>query len=68
MAAEKREKLEAQIKAVDMSEDMQGEAIAVATEAMGKYHIEKVIEAGKIGFNRAFHSTNAMGLRRLQCL
>jgi dynein light chain LC8-type len=43
MAAEKREKLEAQIKAVDMSEDMQGEAIEVATEAMGKYHIEKEI-------------------------
>ncbi|EGD89530.2 hypothetical protein H112_03155 [Trichophyton rubrum D6] len=43
MATEKREKLEAQIKSVDMSEDMQQEAIEVATEAMEKYHIEKDI-------------------------
>ncbi|PGH03078.1 dynein light chain, cytoplasmic [Blastomyces parvus] len=42
MATEKREKLEAQIKSADMSEDMQQEAIEVATEAMDKYHIEKV--------------------------
>ncbi|EZF29922.1 Dynein light chain, cytoplasmic [Trichophyton interdigitale] len=44
MATEKREKLEAQIKSVDMSEDMQQEAIEVATEAMEKYHIEKASE------------------------
>ncbi|PGH14212.1 dynein light chain, cytoplasmic [Helicocarpus griseus UAMH5409] len=43
MASEKREKLEAQIKSADMSEDMQQEAIEVATEAMDKYHIEKDI-------------------------
>ncbi|OAX83363.1 dynein light chain, cytoplasmic [Emergomyces africanus] len=48
MATEKREKLEAQIKSADMpsgiqSEDMQQEAIEVATEAMDKYHIEKDI-------------------------
>ncbi|KAJ9260718.1 hypothetical protein DTO195F2_4331 [Paecilomyces variotii] len=43
MAAEKREKLEAQIKSVDMTEDMQQEAIEVATEAMDKFHIEKDI-------------------------
>ncbi|KAK2785661.1 Dynein light chain [Onygenales sp. PD_12] len=43
MASEKREKLEAQIKSADMSEDMQQEAIDVATEAMDKYHIEKDI-------------------------
>ncbi|EEQ29590.1 dynein light chain [Microsporum canis CBS 113480] len=41
MATEKREKLEAQIKSVDMNDDMQQEAIEVATEAMEKYHIEK---------------------------
>ncbi|KAK2801251.1 hypothetical protein FQN50_007811 [Emmonsiellopsis sp. PD_5] len=33
----------AQIKSADMSEDMQQEAIDVATEAMDKYHIEKDI-------------------------
>jgi len=38
-----REKLEAQIKSVDMTEDMQQEAIEVASEAMAKYHIEKDI-------------------------
>jgi len=43
MSAEKREKLEAQIKSVDMTEDMQQEAIEVATEAMDKFHIEKDI-------------------------
>ncbi|KAL1992615.1 hypothetical protein VTN49DRAFT_4647 [Thermomyces lanuginosus] len=45
MATEKREKLEAQIKSVDMTEDMQQEAIEVATEAMDKYHIEKACSA-----------------------
>ncbi|CRG90350.1 Dynein light chain, cytoplasmic [Talaromyces islandicus] len=43
MSIEKREKLEAQIKSVDMTEDMQQEAIEVATEAMDKFHIEKDI-------------------------
>ncbi|KAI5287631.1 Dynein light chain [Ascosphaera aggregata] len=41
MASEKKEKLEAQIKSADMSEDMQQEAIDVATEAMDKFPIEK---------------------------
>ncbi|KAK5121289.1 hypothetical protein LTR85_005455 [Meristemomyces frigidus] len=40
-ASEKPEKLEAQVKSVDMSEDMQQEAIEVAQEAMDKYSIEK---------------------------
>ncbi|KAJ9650023.1 Dynein light chain [Neophaeococcomyces mojaviensis] len=39
----KKEKLEPQIKSVDMSEDMQQEAIEVAQEAMEKYTIEKDI-------------------------
>ncbi|KXT16600.1 hypothetical protein AC579_6657 [Pseudocercospora musae] len=38
---DKHEKLEAQIKSVDMSEDMQQEAIEVAQEAMAKFTIEK---------------------------
>ncbi|KAK6949163.1 hypothetical protein Daesc_009237 [Daldinia eschscholtzii] len=38
-----RDKLEAQIKSADMTEDMQQEAIDVAQEAMGKYTIEKDI-------------------------
>ncbi|SPO02346.1 probable dynein light chain type 1 [Cephalotrichum gorgonifer] len=38
-----REKLEAQIKSADMSEDMQQEAIEVAQEAMSKFTIEKDI-------------------------
>jgi dynein light chain LC8-type len=44
--AEKKsdEKLEAQVKAVDMSEDMQQEAIEVAQDAMTQYNIEKVRE------------------------
>ncbi|RHZ51535.1 dynein light chain DYN2 [Aspergillus thermomutatus] len=41
MATEKKEKLEPQIKSVDMTEEMQQEAVEVATEAMEKYHIEK---------------------------
>ncbi|KAK3642657.1 Dynein light chain [Elasticomyces elasticus] len=41
-ATEKPEKLEVQIKSVDMSEDMQQEAIEIAQEAMDKYNIEKV--------------------------
>ncbi|KAK5110962.1 hypothetical protein LTR62_005500 [Meristemomyces frigidus] len=36
------EKLAVQIKSVDMSEEMQGEAIEVAQEAMEKFTIEKV--------------------------
>lgn len=40
---EKKEKLEPQIKSVDMSEDMQSEAIEVSQEAMEKYNIEKVV-------------------------
>ncbi|OCK95302.1 8 kDa cytoplasmic dynein light chain [Cenococcum geophilum 1.58] len=43
MPGEKPEKLEAQIKSADMSEEMQQEAIEVATEAMSKYNIEKDI-------------------------
>ncbi|KAI9850551.1 MAG: Dynein light chain [Thelocarpon superellum] len=43
MSNEKREKLEAQIKSADMSEDMQQEAVEVATDAMVKFHIEKDI-------------------------
>ncbi|KAK5130196.1 hypothetical protein LTR08_002405 [Meristemomyces frigidus] len=41
--ADKQEKLEAQIKSVDMSDDMQQEAIEVAQEAMDKHTIEKEI-------------------------
>ncbi|KAF2435601.1 dynein light chain type 1 [Tothia fuscella] len=36
-------KLEAQVKAADMSDDMQGEAIEVAQDAMTKFNIEKDI-------------------------
>ncbi|TLD38568.1 Nonribosomal peptide synthetase 8 [Venturia nashicola] len=44
MALEKsEEKLEAQVKAADMSEDMQHEAIEVAQDAMQKFNIEKEI-------------------------
>ncbi|KAJ5758145.1 uncharacterized protein N7511_006839 [Penicillium nucicola] len=43
MEGEKNEKMEAQIKSVDMTEDMQQEAIALAIEAMEKYHVEKDI-------------------------
>ncbi|MCJ1398375.1 Dynein light chain [Xylographa trunciseda] len=44
MATEKeKKKLDAQIKSADMSEDMQQEAIEVATEAMDKFSIEKDI-------------------------
>ncbi|KAI9727395.1 MAG: Dynein light chain [Cirrosporium novae-zelandiae] len=39
---EKKPKLDAQIKSVDMSEDMQAEAVEVAQEAMAKFNIEKV--------------------------
>ncbi|CAI6080982.1 unnamed protein product [Clonostachys chloroleuca] len=38
-----REKLEAQIKSADMTEDMQQETIEVAQEAMTKFTIEKDI-------------------------
>ncbi|KAJ5697297.1 hypothetical protein N7540_001542 [Penicillium herquei] len=43
MAAEKPEKMEAQIKSVDMTDEEQQEAIALAIEAMDKYRIEKDI-------------------------
>jgi len=44
MAIEKTDdKLEAQVKAADMSEDMQQEAIEVAQDAMREYNIEKDI-------------------------
>ncbi|KAI9883119.1 MAG: hypothetical protein M1823_005123 [Watsoniomyces obsoletus] len=43
MATEKKEKLEAQIKSADMSEDMQQDAVEVATEAMTNFNIEKDI-------------------------
>ncbi|OAA55014.1 Dynein light chain, type 1/2 [Niveomyces insectorum RCEF 264] len=36
-----REKLEAQVKSADMTEEMQAEAIEVAQEAMGKFTVEK---------------------------
>ncbi|RDW73156.1 hypothetical protein BP6252_07063 [Coleophoma cylindrospora] len=38
-----KEKLEAQIKSADMTEDMQQEAIDVASEGMSKFSIEKDI-------------------------
>ncbi|KAJ5893376.1 dynein light chain type 1 [Penicillium taxi] len=40
---ETKEKLEPQIKSVDMTEDMQQEAINLAIEAIGKHHVEKDI-------------------------
>ncbi|KAG4439400.1 hypothetical protein IFR05_005093 [Cadophora sp. M221] len=40
---EKKEKLEAQIKSADMTDDMQQEAIDVAQEAMNKFTVEKDI-------------------------
>ncbi|KAG6999449.1 dynein light chain [Physcia stellaris] len=43
MATDKKGKLEAQVKSADMSEEMQQQAIDVATEAMDKYSIEKDI-------------------------
>ncbi|KAJ6101996.1 Dynein light chain cytoplasmic [Penicillium sp. IBT 16267x] len=43
MTTEKKVKMEAQVKSVDMTEDMQREAIDLAIEAMEKYHIEKDI-------------------------
>ncbi|KAF2170125.1 hypothetical protein M409DRAFT_64481 [Zasmidium cellare ATCC 36951] len=39
----KAEKLEAQIKSVDMSEDMQQEAVEVARESMEQFTVEKEI-------------------------
>ncbi|KAI1334378.1 hypothetical protein F5Y15DRAFT_401681 [Xylariaceae sp. FL0016] len=38
-----RDKLDAQIKSADMTDDMQQEALDVAQEAMGKFTIEKDI-------------------------
>ncbi|KAI9659962.1 MAG: Dynein light chain [Bathelium mastoideum] len=43
MEAEKQEQLEPQIKSVDMSDEMQAEAIDLAQEAMNKFSIEKDI-------------------------
>jgi len=43
MSEHKEDKQEAQIKSVDMTEEMQTEAIEVATEGMTKYNIEKDI-------------------------
>ncbi|KAI9682243.1 MAG: Dynein light chain [Caeruleum heppii] len=43
MPDERADKLEFQIKSSDMTEDMQTEAVDVATEAMTKFHIEKDI-------------------------
>ncbi|THW96009.1 hypothetical protein D6D17_07524 [Aureobasidium pullulans] len=40
---EQTERLEAQVKSADMTEDMQQEAIEVAQEAMEKFNIEKDI-------------------------
>ncbi|KAI9752512.1 MAG: Dynein light chain [Lichina confinis] len=41
-----KEKLEAQIKSSDMSEELQQEAVEAATEAMTTYNIEKVSQVG----------------------
>ncbi|KAJ5876773.1 hypothetical protein N7455_000238 [Penicillium solitum] len=41
--SEKKEPMEAQIKSVDMTEDMQQEAIALAIEATEKFRVEKDI-------------------------
>ncbi|KAL8944113.1 MAG: hypothetical protein Q9211_000704 [Gyalolechia sp. 1 TL-2023] len=41
--AEKKDKLDAQVKSVDMTEEMQQQAIEVASDAMEKYTIEKDI-------------------------
>ncbi|PCH03842.1 Dynein light chain, type 1/2 [Penicillium occitanis (nom. inval.)] len=43
MATEKQDKLAVHVRSVDMTEDMQQEAIEVATEAMEKFHMEKDI-------------------------
>ncbi|KAI9805826.1 MAG: hypothetical protein M1825_000440 [Sarcosagium campestre] len=43
MSNEKKEKLEAQIKSADMSDEMQQEVIELATEAMSQFGIEKVL-------------------------
>ncbi|SLM34884.1 P-loop containing nucleoside triphosphate hydrolase [Lasallia pustulata] len=43
MPSEKKDKLDAQIKSADMSEDMQQEAVEVATEAMTRFTVEKDI-------------------------
>ncbi|RAO74126.1 uncharacterized protein BHQ10_010138 [Talaromyces amestolkiae] len=43
MATEKPDKLAVHVRSVDMTEDMQQEAIEVATEAMEKFHMEKDI-------------------------
>lgn len=43
MSVEKKDKMEAQIKSADMTEEMQHEAVEVATEGMSKFNIEKDI-------------------------
>ncbi|KAJ3575265.1 hypothetical protein NPX13_g4087 [Xylaria arbuscula] len=53
-----REKLDAQIKSADMTEDMQQEAIDVAQEAMGKFTIEKdIAQHIKKTVEKALHGT-----------
>ncbi|KAK4543942.1 hypothetical protein LTR36_004716 [Oleoguttula mirabilis] len=54
-ANEKPEKLEAQVKSVDMSDDMQLEAIEVAQEAMDKYSIEKARDCAPHQANQTKH-------------
>ncbi|KAI9806433.1 MAG: Dynein light chain [Piccolia ochrophora] len=49
MSNEKKEKLEAQIKSADMSEEMQQEVIDVATDAMTQFGIEKVTPNDVVG-------------------
>ncbi|KAL8811668.1 MAG: hypothetical protein Q9223_001492 [Gallowayella weberi] len=50
--AEKKDKLEAQVKSADMTDEMQQQAIEVALEAMEKFTIEKAC----LGFH--FGTTN----------
>ncbi|KAL8680299.1 MAG: hypothetical protein Q9186_003481 [Xanthomendoza sp. 1 TL-2023] len=44
--AEKKDKLEAQVKSADMTDEMQQQAIEVALEAMEKFTIEKACNGG----------------------
>ncbi|KAJ5861148.1 uncharacterized protein N7529_008458 [Penicillium soppii] len=41
--SDNKERMEAQVKSVDMTEDMQQEAISLAIEAMDKFNVEKDI-------------------------
>ncbi|KAL6713888.1 Dynein light chain [Lecanora helva] len=43
MASEKKDKLDAQVRSADMSQEMQDQAIEVAHDAMDKFTIEKDI-------------------------